>query len=266
KLKKLKKNIFKTIDYIVENKFDLVFIALHGGYGENGQIQALLELVDIPYTGADSVSSAICMDKHVSKVLVNKIDVPCADWILLNKGEKINFPENIPLPLVVKPNDQGSTVGLTIVKDKSKYEEAVELAFKHSDSVMVEEFIPGKELTVSVLGEEALPTIDIQPESGFYDYESKYQSGKTQYIVPAKIPEDINKKVQQWSLNLFKELKCRHYGRVDFRYDEKTGKVCFLELNTLPGMTTTSLVPKAAKAVGISFNELLEKIVKSVFE
>ena len=169
KLKKLKKNIFKTIDYIVENKFDLVFIALHGGYGENGQIQALLELVDIPYTGADSVSSAICMDKHISNVLDNNIYVPCADWILLRKDEKIYFPENMPIPLVVKPNDQGSTVGLTIVKNRQEYEEAVKLAFKYGDSVMVEEFIPGKELTVAVLGDEVLPTIDIQPESGFYD-------------------------------------------------------------------------------------------------
>ncbi|MCK5076808.1 MAG: D-alanine--D-alanine ligase [Calditrichia bacterium] len=265
KLQKLKKNIFKTINYLAENNYDLAFIALHGGYGENGQLQALLELADIPYTGAGSVSSAISMDKHTSKVLAERVGVPTANWIIIRKGEKPVFPEEIGLPLVVKPNDQGSTVGLTIVQEKEQYVEAVNKAFLHGDMVMVEEYIPGKELTVSVLNEETLPTIDIQPESGLYDYESKYQGGKTQYVVPAEIPEDVNKKVQKWAKDVFGELKCRHYGRVDFRYDPDSGKICFLELNTLPGMTSTSLVPKAAKAVGISFNEVLEKIIESVF-
>jgi len=266
KLKVLKKNIFKTINYLLENKLDLAFIALHGGYGENGQLQTLLELADIPFTGSGSVSSAVCMDKNYSKIIVRKAGVPTADWKMLSEENDIEFPDEFGLPLVVKPNDQGSTVGLSIIKEKEQYTRAVNQAFKCTDSVMVESFVPGKELTVSVLNGQTLPTIEICPESGFYDYESKYQSGKTQYIVPAELPEEINAKLHKWAEIVFENLHCRHYGRVDFRYDPQSGNISFLEINTLPGMTATSLVPKAAEAVGINFNELLEKIVQSAMK
>ena len=262
-LKLLRKNIFKTVNYLGKEKFDLAFIALHGGYGENGQLQAMLELAEIPFTGASSASSVLSMDKDISKILVSRAGVPVAGWKMIHRNENLIFPEQFGFPVVVKPNDQGSTVGLTIVEKADAFSAAVQEAQKFSDRVMVEEYIPGKELTVSVLGGKTLPTIDIQPISGFYDYESKYQSGKTNYVVPAEIPEAVNEKIHRWSKTVFETLLCRHYGRVDFRYDPETGRICFLELNTLPGMTSTSLVPKAAKSMGIQFNELLEEIITS---
>ena len=263
----LDRNILTTVDYLIQNKFELVFIALHGGYGENGHLQALLEMCHIPYTGSNSFTSALGMDKHYCKILFQINGVPTAPWNLLSKASKTKLEafNKIGFPAVVKPNDQGSTVGLTIIRSENEAEEAINEAFKYGESVMLEKYIPGKELTVSILGQRSLPVIEIIPESGFYDYESKYQSGKTQYICPAEISKEITTKLQEYGLQAYNAIGCSGYARVDFRMNED-GEVFCLEVNTLPGMTSTSLVPKAAKEIGIEFNELIEKIVKTALK
>jgi D-alanine-D-alanine ligase len=260
---RLDRNIFSTIDYLVKEKITLVFNALHGGYGENGQLPSLLDLVKIPYTGSGTLASALGMDKHLSKIIFQSNNVPTAPWERLDSPGEFdarNF-QHWELPLVVKPNAQGSTVGLSIVKSWSEFYGAVEKAFQYDDTVLVEKYIPDREITVSMLGKESLPIIEIIPESGFYDYEAKYQSGKTKYVVPAEIPPNPTMEIQQAALRAYNGLRCRGYARVDFRL-QADGRFFCLEVNTLPGMTPTSLVPKAAKALGISFNELIERIVK----
>ncbi len=264
KLAKLSGNIFTAVEYVRQHGFDMVFNALHGGYGEDGRLQALLELAQIPFTGSGSVSSAVSMDKHLAKIISADKGILTPVWQKIDSEKELDLRSLPPLPVVVKPNDQGSTVGLTIVHEEKDLKEAVAKAFKHGNSVLIEEYIAGRELTVSILNDETLPTIEIKPREGFYDYEAKYQSGKTEYVVPAEIPADVDEKIRNWALAAFKALQCRHYGRADFRYDESRGEAYFLELNTLPGMTATSLVPKAAAAVGMDFKTLLQKIVENV--
>jgi len=258
----LNRNIFETIRYILDNTFDVVVLALHGGYGENGQLQALLKLANIPFTGSEMLASAMGMDKHVSKSLFRQSGVPTAPWVLLRHPEKYRQEQvkQFGLPLVVKPNDQGSTVGLSIVDELQKMPEAISLAFQHSDSVLIEKFIPGREMTVAILNGEALPVIEIIPEHGIYDYECKYQTGKSQYVVPAEISEQTSRELQNLAQRAYHSINCRHYSRIDFRVTDENEAFC-LEVNTLPGMTPTSLVPKAANAVGINFSDLIERIV-----
>jgi len=258
----LDRNIFKTIQFLIRESVEMVYIGLHGGYGENGQLQALLEMAHIPYAGSNSLASALCMNKFFSKEIVQAHGVPTAPWKVIRKLENFETEccSGLRFPLVVKPGDQGSTVGLSIVKEKSQLMESLARALHFSSFALIEEYISGSELTVAVLGDQALPVIEIVPQSGFYDYESKYQSGKTEYIVPADIPQEVSRKVQSLALKAFRILGCEDYARVDFRLRDD-GKLFFLEVNTLPGMTPTSLVPKAAKAVGMDFPTLIGKIV-----
>jgi len=259
----LDRNILKTINFLLREKVQVVFIALHGGYGENGQIQDLLDLVKIPYTGSAGLASGMGMDKHISKILFEKAGVPTAPWVRIAAGNTFSPDQltTLGFPLVIKPNDQGSTVGLTIVKELSEVKSAIEKAFKFSRTVLAEKFIAGREMTVAILDQDPLPVIEIIPEHGIYDYECKYQKGKSQYIVPAKIPAPVTARLQKLALLAYQALGCRHYARVDFRLSEDQKPFC-LEVNTLPGMTSTSLVPKAAKAVGINFNQLVERILQ----
>jgi len=259
----LDQNILVTADYLIKERFELVFNALHGGYGENGQVQALLELCQIPFTGSDSVASTIGMNKHFSKQLFQKNGIPTPRWYLINDREtRINQTVNeIGLPVVIKPNNQGSTVGLTIVRSHEQIDSAVRKAFAFGKYALIEKYIPDKELTVSILGNSPLPVIEIIPKSGLYDYESKYQSGKTEYVCPAQISEDATQKLQDFGYRAFKCLYCHGYARADFRMSTE-GEIFCLEVNTLPGMTPTSLVPKAAQAVGMDFNHLIEKIAR----
>lgn len=239
---------------------DIVLIALHGGIGENGRIQGMFESLGIRYTGSDALSSAICMDKHISKLLAEDVGIATPRWKRIRKGQSI-YKNEFDYPFVVKPNSEGSTIGLTIVHNENDYDSAVEEAFKYDDEILIEEFISGKEITVSIVGEDVLPIIEIRPEHGLYDYECKYTKGMTEYICPAELNEDLTKRIKQTAFEVYKLLKCRHYGRVDLRLDNNN-QHWFLELNTLPGMTDTSLVPKAAKATGISFEQLIGKIIK----
>ena len=239
---------------------DIVLIALHGGIGENGRIQGMFESLGIRYTGSDALSSAICMDKHISKLLAEDVGIATPRWKRIRKGQSI-YKNEFDYPFVVKPNSEGSTIGLTIVHNENDYDSAVEEAFKYDDEILIEEFISGKEITVSIVGEDVLPIIEIRPEHGLYDYECKYTKGMTEYICPAELNEDLTKRIKRTAFEVYKLLKCRHYGRVDLRLDNNN-QHWFLELNTLPGMTDTSLLPKAAKATGISFEQLIGKIIK----
>jgi D-alanine-D-alanine ligase len=264
--KLLRESRKKVIDCVNSNLFDnidLAFIGLHGKYGEDGRIQSLLELRGIKYTGSDVLSSAVAMDKNVTKIIFRNFKIPTADWIVISRKDEINAEEiqkKISLPFVIKPNDEGSTVGLTIVHKESEILNAIELGFKYTDKIMIEKYIKGRELTVSILGDKAYPLIEIKPKAGFYDYHHKYTKGMTEYICPADVKEKISKRAQETALKAYQSLGCSVYSRVDFLLDENDDLHC-LEVNTLPGMTELSLVPKAVKAKGMEFNDLIENII-----
>jgi len=247
---------------------DMVFIALHGGIGENGTIQALLDMVGIPYTGSGVLASAVAMDKLAAKRIVSSAGIPTPDYFYKQSDEIKDMEElaktietTVGFPVVVKPNDQGSSVGLNIAQKPSDLGEFVKIASGYSDKILFEKFIAGRELTVSILGDEALPVAEVIPKDGFYDYYHKYTPGMADKIVPAPLSDEETREVQRLGLAAFKALGCRGYARIDFRYS-RDKKWYFLEVNTLPGMTQTSLVPKAAKAAGIEFPELLDRIVR----
>ena len=253
-------------------RVDLVFIALHGGSGENGTVQALLDLLKIPYTGSGVMASALAMDKLVAKKVVSASGILTPDYMvkdsesLIEDDELIKAVEDsVGFPVVVKPNDQGSSVGLDIVQSPEDLFEKARLAAEYSDKVLFEKFIPGRELTVSILGDEVLPVAEVKPKDGFYDYHHKYTPGLADKIVPAPITEEETKNIQKLGLLAFKALGCRGYARIDFRMSTE-GEFYFLEANTLPGMTQTSLVPKAAKAAGIDFPQLLNRIAQIALE
>lgn len=260
------RNMLQIVNSDLLEDFDIIFNALHGKWGEDGVLQSLLELRGIPYTGSGVFSSMVAMDKTLSKTLFKLNGVGTADWLTVDSSfhsadlnEQINL--KFGFPCVVKPNDQGSTVGLTIVKNENDIKNAVELALSYSDQALIEEYIQGREMTVAILEEKALSVLEIVPKSGFYDYQSKYTSGMSEYFVPADIPDNIFDNLQNQAVLAFNSLRCRVYGRVDFRLNEANIPYC-LEVNTLPGMTETSLVPKMAAAVGISFEELIDRIIK----
>lgn len=261
------RNYVEAINSELFDEIDLAFIGLHGKWGEDGTIQSLLELRGIKYTGSKVLSSSLSMDKSMSKILFQHYGVHTARWFPVNQssadaGSVIEKIENsFGFPVVIKPNDQGSTFGLTICENSGQVKDALKLSFEYSDKTIIEKYIPGREMTVAILEDNALPVLEIKPKQGFYDYENKYTSGRTEYIVPADIPEETAVKMKSQALLAFKALNCEVYGRVDFRMDNNFQTYC-LEVNTLPGMTSTSLVPKMAKAVGITFEQLIERIIR----
>jgi D-alanine-D-alanine ligase len=252
-------------------KTDVVFLALHGGQGEDGTLQALLDLTGVPYTGSGHLASALAMDKDLSKHLFRAAGVPTADWLMIgnrelgtgNREQEFvgEVERELGLPVVVKPSKQGSTVGLTVVRDIAQLWPAVEEAAKYDDEVMVEQFVPGRELTVGILGDEALPVGEIIPVHEIYDYECKYTAGMAREIFPADLTAEQTGVVQELARRAFRALKLRGYARIDFRLAPDGVFYC-LEANTLPGMTSLSLIPQAAAAAGISFPELCERIVR----
>lgn len=263
-----KKMALKTIESFSLSDVELVFLALHGGQGEDGIIQALLELSGIPYTGSGVLASALAMDKAMSKKIFEREGILTPEWFLIESSDSADLSEvlasiknSFNFPAVVKPNDQGSTVGLTVVKEEKDLSKAIDEAKIYSEEVLIEKYIPGRELTVGVLGDVPLPVIEIVPEHGIYDYECKYTKGKSRYICPAELSAEKTKEIQELGYRAFKALGCEGYARVDFRYGTDDKFYC-LEVNTLPGMTATSLVPKAAKASGIDFPQLVDKIAK----
>jgi D-alanine-D-alanine ligase len=239
---------------------DVVFLALHGGKGEDGTIQALLDMANIRYTGSGHLSSALAMDKDLSKKLFRAEKVKTADWIMA--PVQVEQVEGIlGLPVIVKPSKQGSTVGLSVVKKREELMPAIDEASLYDDEVMVERFVPGRELTVGVLGDIALPVGEIISKHEIYDYECKYTPGMATEEFPAKLSREATERVQQQALAAFRALKLKGYARIDFRLTAE-GEFYCLEANTLPGMTGTSLIPQGAAAMGIDFPELCERIVK----
>lgn len=259
----------RTIDSPGFRDVDLVFIALHGGSGENGSVQNLLSLAGKKYTGSSMTASAVAMDKALSKLLLKAIDVDTPKWETwlstdgsVTEDDIKRIFERMKFPLIVKPNEAGSTVGLSKVDDLTKLEKGLLHAAEYSPCVLVEEFIAGRELTVAVLDGRSLPVVEIQPHEGLYDYHAKYSAGGSKYIVPADIDPTVAAKVQDEAARVYRAIGAAGLARVDFILSD-AGRLCCLELNTLPGMTALSLAPMAAEADGISFDSLVTRVLES---
>ncbi len=248
---------------ILTSKCDIVFNGLHGGDGENGTIQRLLEIHNINFTGTKSFGSFVSMNKKISKLLVQNLQLTVPKFISFYKNESISIEEileKFSLPFVVKPNSSGSSVGVSMVEKENQLTAAINIAFQYDDEILIEEYIKGREITVAMFGNNPFPVVEIKPKKGWYDYQHKYTKGETIYEVPAKLTRTESDKVSKYAIKIYNEFRCRDYARIDFRYDGK--KFYFLEVNTLPGMTALSLVPMAAKAVGIGFDELINRIIE----
>ncbi|HCV76159.1 D-alanine--D-alanine ligase [Pseudomonas oryzihabitans] len=238
---------------------DLLFLALHGGTGENGTLQTLLDLADLRYTGSGRVGSAVAMDKDLSKRLFRAAGVPTADW-LMAPVDAATVAETLGFPVIVKPSQQGSTVGLSKVSRAEDLQPAIELALRYDREVMIERFVAGRELTVGVLGDQPLAVGEIVlGQSGVFDYTSKYQPKGAVEVFPAEVSAQIADEARRLALAAHRALKLDGYSRADFRLDAE-GRLWCLEVNTLPGMTATSLLPQSAAAMGIDFDELCERI------
>lgn len=243
---------------------DVVFVALHGGTGEDGTIQALLETAGIVYTGSGILASALAMNKDRSKALFREAGVQTAPHLLLDAsfGEEragAAVARALGYPVVVKPNCQGSSVGFSFVPRAEDLDEALRLAGRFGDECVVERYVPGREITAAILEGESLPLVEIVPEGGFYDYKRKYTKGTSRYVAPAELDARTSERIRREAALAYRALACRDYARIDFRLSEDGEPYC-LEVNTLPGMTELSLVPMAAKAAGIGFEKLVERI------
>ena len=249
---------------------ELAFIALHGGEGEDGRIQAVLELAGKPYTGSGVRSSAVCMDKMTSKVIFEHYRIATPAWAYLRRedaGQWRDCAALAPLgfPVVVKAADQGSSVGISMVERDADLGGAIDLALKYSDAVVFEKYIEGRELSTSIIGGEVFPTVEIRPKQGFYDYKRKYTKGLTEYVCPAALAGAVARGIETDALKAYKACGCEGFARVDSRLDAG-GTAHFLEINTIPGMTETSLVPMAAAARGLSFDALVDRIATEAAE
>jgi D-alanine-D-alanine ligase len=247
---------------------DFVFNALHGGIGENGIVQGILQTMGYAFNGSRAEGCAIAMDKVITKMIFEKNNIPTPLWMYYDNSNGLDYDkvvneirQQFDLPLVIKPGHEGSTIGLTVVRQADQIRPAIDEALRYDRTFLVEEYIPGRELTVSVLGDRALPLVEILPQHGIYDYECKYTKGMSQYEVPAKLEPALTKTLQETTAAAFRLLRCAGYGRMDLRLNP-ANQPYYLEMNTMPGMTATSLVPKAAKAAGLSFPELLDEIIR----
>lgn len=253
-------------------KIDIAFLALHGRYGEDGTIQGLLELLKIPYTGSGILSSAVVIDKILSKKIMIMENIPTPDYIEidLNSSGRISsqldadIKKRIGYPVVIKPNTEGSTIGISCIKNALELEKGIKKATVYDRRILIEKYIDGRELTVGIIGMKpvALPVIEIRPESGFFDYKAKYTKNMTEYIIPPEMKNSLYEEIQDISLTCHKILSCCGLSRVDFILDSNDIPYV-LEVNTMPGMTSTSLVPMAADAAGIEFDQLIEIILDS---
>lgn len=252
------KNFLKKL---LDTKPDCVFIALHGEKGEDGTIQGLLEILNIPYTGSGVRASAICMNKIITKRLLMQQKIPTPLFLEVKKGSPVKIP--FPFPVVVKPANMGSTIGIKIVKNKIEMQKAINECFKLDSEVFIEEYIKGIEVTAGVLGNEdpeVLPVIEIETPTGFYDYKAKYTPGGSRHIIPARIERKILQKIENIALQTYKLLGCSGFARMEMIVKKDIPYV--LDVNTIPGLTETSLFPDAARAKGISFEDMCEKVVK----
>jgi len=248
---------------LIKEKIDIAFIALHGRFGEDGTIQGMLELMRIPYTGSGVLASALALHKIMAKKFFLCENIPTPTYEVFQREEIEKNPPrttSLPLPLVVKPAREGSTIGVSVVRKEEELVPALKEAGKYDEEILVEEFMKGKEITVGILEDIPLPIIEIAPKSGFYDYHSKYTKGETEYIIPARIPREKYLYAQEVSLKAFQVLGCSGCARVDLMTDEDANPFV-IDVNTMPGMTETSLLPKAAGYAGISFEDLVERIL-----
>jgi D-alanine-D-alanine ligase len=248
---------------LIKKKIECAFIALHGRFGEDGTIQGMLELMRIPYTGSGVLASALALHKIMAKKIFLCEKIPTPPFEVVQRQEIGKDPLrniSLSLPLVVKPAREGSTIGISIVRTKEELVPALKEAGKYDEEILVEKFMKGKEITVGILEDIPLPVIEIVPKSGFYDYHSKYTKGETQYIIPARIPREKYLYAQEISLKAFQTLGCSGCARVDLMTDENDDSFV-IDVNTMPGMTETSLLPKAANYVGIAFEDLVERIL-----
>lgn len=256
-----------------KEKVELAFIALHGKYGEDGTIQGLLELLDIPYTGSGVLSSALSLNKIYAKKIFKIEGIPTPPFQVIKKGKrskdsKRNELRDEEYPVVVKPSSQGSTIGVTIVREEKELDNAMKKAFLYDKEVLMEKYIAGREITASVLGNDnpcVLPLIEIVTENGFYDYKAKYTPGKSRHIIPPRLPPDWQAKAQEVALAAHSALGCEGFSRSEIIIDEK-GNPHLLEVNTIPGMTEISLYPESAKAAGIEFGVLCVRLLELALE
>jgi len=251
----------EKVKYLLKSyNIDLAFIALHGRFGEDGQIQKILDELDIAYTGSGSQASFLAMDKVLSKNIFVESQIPTADYIICS--DKKSIPQKLKYPVVVKPHFSGSSLGISIVREESSLVAAIEEAFSHGDKVIIEQYIEGRELTVAILEETPLAVVEIIPQKGFYDFNAKYSDTDCpQYIAPAKLAEGIAKRVQLTGLAAHKALGCRHFSRADIRLSLDNIPYV-LEVNSIPGLTSHSLLPLAASVCGMSFDKLILKMVE----
>lgn len=269
----LDKNKYEVVEIAIDKKEDIVnkvkgidfaLLALHGQFGEDGTVQAVLQTLGIPYSGCGPLSSAACMDKDMTKSLLKAACVKTAPWINIRKGEEIDYDaiEKMGYPVVVKPTHGGSSVATFIIKDKKDIKHAVEEGYKWDKEVMIEKFIKGDEITCPMLGNEMFPVIAIKPskEYEFFDYTAKYADGGSEEVV-VNLDEKLNKVVKKMAFDTYKVLKCEVYARVDMIVTPE-GIPYVLEVNTLPGMTPNSLFPKSAKGKGVTYSELLDLIIE----
>lgn len=251
----------QVLEDLLRQGFNRAFIALHGRFGEDGTIQGVLEWMRLPYTGSGVMSSALAMDKWRTKLLWQAVGIQSPRYVLLQADSNFDqVSESLGLPLIVKPVREGSTIGLSKVNHKNDLLPAYQLASKYDDLVLAEEFIVGKELTVAILGETPLPIVRIEITGELYDYQAKYVSNDTQYYCPSGLPAELETEIQTQALWAYKVLGCQGWGRVDLILTQ-TGQFYFLEANTSPGMTSHSLVPMAARTAGISFEDLVMRIL-----
>jgi D-alanine-D-alanine ligase len=264
-----KEKQIQGVNQLLQDKLNVIFIAMHGPFGEDGTVQGMLELAGIPYTGPGVLASALGMDKIMFKKVLQSQKIPVPKFVVFEKGEPFKRKVLGKPPYFIKPHNQGSSVGASIAKTKKSLRKALNLAFKYSDLALVEEYIKGTEVTCGVIGNKnpkPLPLVEIVPKkSEFFDYESKYTESGAEEIVPARISARLTKKVQKMALDVYKVIGCRGFSRVDFILRDGK-KPIVLEINTIPGLTPMSLVPKAAKAAGISYSQLLDKIISYAIE
>lgn len=249
---------------IKREKIDIAFLVLHGGWGENGGIQGFLEVLGIPYTGSGVLASALAMDKEATKKVLIYHGIPVPPFKVINKKNYLSFDFNLQplsLPCVIKPAEEGSSLGVSIVKSEEDLHFGLKEAFKYGQRVIIEEFIEGREIHIGVLGDKALGGVEVKPKKGFYDYEAKYTRGLTEYTLPPQIDEDMYAKLKELGLRAHQALGCKGGTRIDMILDSN-GNPYVLEINTIPGMTETSLLPKIASLEGLDFKGLVREILQ----
>lgn len=258
----------ENISLIKSYKINVAFLALHGRFGEDGQMQEILDMLKIPYTGSGADASRLAMDKIASRNIFHKHGLRVPEYKVEDKSSYCKNPRaknDLVFPLVVKPVTGGSSIGLSIVDNKEDLDKAIDLAFDYDEKIIIEEYIKGREVTVGILEEKPLPVIEIIPKKRFFDYEAKYHAGVTDYVVPARLGDEVTKGIQERAQAAHKLLGCFGCSRVDMILNEDNAAFV-LEVNTIPGLTETSLLPKAAKKAGIGFSQLCLKLIRLAYE